>query len=67
MSIFIRQRGKGAELRIKHKLLRTRERVPLDWAMTQNNLSTALVSLSERESGAARLEGAVTAYREEAP
>ena len=88
----------------------TRERVPLDWAMTQNNLGTALrawasgraarrawrrrsrptapalrgtdaragaaglghdpeqpgqcaPSLGERESGTARLEEAVTAYR----
>ena len=31
----------------------TRERVPLDWAMTQNNLGTALSSLGERESGTA--------------
>jgi hypothetical protein len=41
---------------------RTRERVPLDWATTQNNLGTALSSLGERESGTARLEEAVTAY-----
>jgi hypothetical protein len=43
---------------------RTRERVPLDWAMTQNNLGTALSRLGERESGTARLEEAVAAYRE---
>ena len=43
---------------------RTRERVPLDWAMTQNNLGTALAHLGERESGTARLEEAVAAYRE---
>ncbi|MFZ0887452.1 MAG: tetratricopeptide repeat protein, partial [Candidatus Binataceae bacterium] len=43
---------------------RTRERVPLDWAMTQNNLGAALETLGERESGTARLEGAVAAYRE---
>jgi len=36
----------------------------LDWATTQNNLATALSSLGERESGTARLEEAVTAYRE---
>ncbi len=42
----------------------TRERVPLDWAMTQNNLGNALKSIGERESGTARLEGAVAAYRE---
>ena len=41
----------------------TRERVPLDWAMTQNNLGIALSSLGERESGTARLEEAVAAYR----
>jgi tetratricopeptide (TPR) repeat protein len=43
---------------------RTRERVPLDWAMTQNNLGNALSTLGERESGTARLEEAVAAYRE---
>jgi tetratricopeptide (TPR) repeat protein len=43
---------------------RTRERVPLNWAMTQNNLGAALGTLGERESGTARLEEAVAAYRE---
>ena len=33
----------------------TRERVPLDWAMTQNNLGTALWTLGQRESGTERL------------
>jgi tetratricopeptide (TPR) repeat protein len=42
---------------------RTRERVQLDWAMTQNNLGTALGTLAERESDTARLEEAVAAYR----
>src|SRR5450759_2989159 len=42
----------------------TRERVPLDWSMTQNNLGTALASLGERESGTGRLEEAVAAHRE---
>jgi hypothetical protein len=42
---------------------RTRERVPLNWAMTQNNLGIALQNLGERESGTERLEEAVTAYR----
>ena len=42
---------------------RTRERVPLDWAQTQNNLGNALQALGERESGTARLEEAVAAYR----
>ena len=41
----------------------TRERVPLDWATTQNNLGNALTRLGERESGTARLEEAVAAYR----
>ena len=39
-----------------------REHVPLDGAMTQNNLGTALRTLGERESGTERLEQAVTAY-----
>jgi len=43
---------------------RTQERVPLDWAMSQNNLGNALQTLGARESGTARLEGAVAAYRE---
>ena len=42
---------------------RTRERVPLEWATTQNNLGNALVRLGIRESGTARLEEAVAAYR----
>ena len=42
---------------------RTRDRVPLQWAMTQNNLGNALGRLGERESGTARLEEAVAAYR----
>lgn len=44
-------------------LERTRERAPLDWAMTQNNLGTVLLRLDERGSDAARLKGAVRAYR----
>ena len=43
---------------------RTRERVPLDWAGTQNNLGAALRTLGSRESGTERLEQAVTAYTE---
>jgi hypothetical protein len=42
---------------------RTRERVPLQWAMTHNNLGAALSMLGERESGTQRLEKAVAAYR----
>jgi hypothetical protein len=41
----------------------TRDRVPLNWAGTQNNLGAALRNLGERESGTARLEQAVKAYR----
>jgi tetratricopeptide (TPR) repeat protein len=41
-----------------------RERVPLDWAMAQNNLGTALRTLGQRESGTVRLEEAVAAYNE---
>jgi len=41
----------------------TRKRVPLLWAVTQNNLGTALLTLGGRESGTTRLEEAVTAYR----
>ena len=40
-----------------------RARVPLAWAMTQNNLGTALRALGERESGTAKLEQAVEAYQ----
>ena len=42
----------------------TRERVPLEWAMTQSSLGAALASLGERESGTKRLEEAVAAFRE---
>jgi tetratricopeptide (TPR) repeat protein len=42
----------------------TRARVPLDWAMTQNNLGEVLLRLGEREGGTARLEEAIAAYRE---
>jgi tetratricopeptide (TPR) repeat protein len=44
--------------------LALRERVPLDWARTQNNLGNALSALGERESDTARLNEAVAAYRE---
>ena len=43
---------------------RTRKRMPLNWATTQNNLATALTTLGRRESGTAWLEKAVTACRE---
>ncbi len=45
-------------------LERSRDRVPLGWAATQNNIGNALRALGERESGTARLEEAVTAYRD---
>lgn len=43
---------------------RTRERVPLQWAVTQSNLGAALARLGRRESGTARLEEAAEAFRE---
>jgi len=42
---------------------RPRDRVPLDWAMTQNNLGNAPERLGERESGTTHLTEAVAAYR----
>src|SRR4051794_41093381 len=45
----------------------TRERVPLNWAMTQNNLGNALSTLGDRESGTGRIEEGVTAYRPAPP
>ncbi len=41
----------------------TRERGPMNWAITQNNLGNALMRLGEREIGTARLEQAVEAFR----
>ncbi len=38
--------------------------MPLQWAMTQNNLGNALGVLGEREGGTARLKEAVGIYRE---
>ena len=40
-----------------------RERAPLQWAATQNNLGNALRVLGERETGAGRLDEAVEACR----
>ena len=42
----------------------TRERAPLQWATTQDNLGGALTTLGERESGTARLEQAAEAFRD---
>src|SRR5262249_40096956 len=39
-----------------------RERVPLDWAQTQNDLGLALATLGEREADTAHLEEAVAMY-----
>jgi hypothetical protein len=41
-----------------------RRDAPLDWAATQMNLGNALATLGERESGTARLQEAVAAYRD---
>ena len=41
----------------------TRERVPLNWARTQNNLGNALRALGRREAGTERLEQAVQSYK----
>jgi tetratricopeptide (TPR) repeat protein len=41
----------------------SRERHPLDWAATQNNLGVALTRLAESESGTQHLTEAVAAYR----
>ena len=42
----------------------TRERGPLHWVTTQNNLGNALSMLGQRESGPERLLEAVEAYRD---
>jgi tetratricopeptide (TPR) repeat protein len=47
----------------KALLEHTRERVPLEWAMTQNNLGAALRILGERETDTTRLEQAVETFR----
>ncbi len=40
-----------------------RERVPLNWATTQNSLGNALLTLGARESGTERLEESIKAYQ----
>jgi tetratricopeptide (TPR) repeat protein len=42
---------------------RTRERVPLEWAATQNNLGAALEVLGGRERGTSLFKEAAAAYR----
>lgn len=41
----------------------TRDRAPLDWALTQNNLGNSLRTLGERDASTARLKEAVEAHR----
>ncbi|NKB56357.1 MAG: hypothetical protein GKS00_08480 [Alphaproteobacteria bacterium] len=41
----------------------TRREMPADWAMTQMNLGKGLASLGKLESGSARLEAALVAFR----
>jgi hypothetical protein len=41
---------------------RTREDMPLHWAITEWGLGNALKALGEREGGTARLSNAVNAY-----
>ena len=43
--------------------VRTRERVPLQWAITKANLANALRALGERENVTALLEAAASAHR----
>ena len=44
--------------------LTPRERVPLRWASTQNDLGNVLLALGQREGEKTRLEAAITAYLE---
>ena len=44
-------------------LEKTRERAPLAWAKTQNNLGLALSRLGERENSSERLREALDSYR----
>jgi hypothetical protein len=44
--------------------IRTRERVPLDWASTQASLGNALQTLGGRGSAPEKVEEAIAAYRE---
>jgi len=52
------------ERRIGLVSLNPREREPLEWAEGQNNLGFTLYALRQREAGTAKLEEAVSAYRE---
>jgi tetratricopeptide (TPR) repeat protein len=67
LKLFIKKKFGGdsdAGRAIDELEVRTRERIPLFWATTQNNLGTVLRALGERENGAERLEEAVSVYRE---
>ena len=67
--------GQGKRLRDAHLLEqaadayrtalveRTSDRVPIDWAATQNNLGKALFLLGQLPSDLGRVEEAVTVYR----
>jgi hypothetical protein len=44
--------------------IQTRDRVPLQWASTQNSLGNPLRSLGERETGTKMLEQAIETYAE---
>ena len=41
----------------------TRERLPIGWAMTQNNLGNALCTLGSRQGETERVDQAVAAHR----
>jgi len=61
----------GSRVRLKEAVaayhaaleVRTRDRTPLDWATTQNNLGNALGTLGRREGGTMQLKEAVVAFR----
>jgi hypothetical protein len=55
--------NESVELYRKVLMVSSRERVPLDWALTQNNIGDALETLGEWESGTERLNETVAAYR----
>jgi tetratricopeptide (TPR) repeat protein len=58
------ERGQTNDRDAWHDYLTIVSLVPLDWAMTQNNLGNALLTLGQRETGTAKLEEAIVAYRE---
>jgi hypothetical protein len=43
---------------------RTRERIPWDWAETQDNLGNTFLTWGERESGTEQLTLAISAYED---